>query len=268
MSSAQTRVYRNGVLESEGFPVADVSEYLAELGHGGVGRLLRPIERTAPRTRRRARPARAGRRGRARASTSDRSSTTTTTHLFLSAATRCASTPRRRVGRDRDRRVHQQPLAHHRPQERGVRDGAGAASGGTGPRISPSTASASCCTACSTWSSTATSTRCRPSTTTTTRSARASSPNSRSTPPEQRHWFEMRRALVRFHRLVVPMREAVSGLMRREHAAVSEELVPVLPGRLRPHPAGQRVDRRAARPRQHHRRDEPEPARLPAEPDR
>jgi magnesium transporter len=30
MNSAQTRVYRNGVLESEGFPVADVSEYLAE----------------------------------------------------------------------------------------------------------------------------------------------------------------------------------------------------------------------------------------------
>ena len=29
---------------------------------------------------------------------------------------------------------------------------------------------------------------------------------------EQRHWFQMRRALVRFHRLVVPMREAVSGL--------------------------------------------------------
>ena len=36
----------------------------------------------------------------------------------------------------------------------------------------------------------------------------------------------MRRALVRFHRLVVPMREAVSSLMRREHAAVAEELYP------------------------------------------
>ena len=32
--------------------------------------------------------------------------------------------------------------------------------------------------------------------------------------------------MVRFHRLVVPMREAVSSLMRREHAAVSEELYP------------------------------------------
>ncbi|MGZ5384834.1 MAG: magnesium transporter CorA family protein, partial [Acidimicrobiia bacterium] len=43
---------------------------------------------------------------------------------------------------------------------------------------------------------------------------------------QQRHWFEMRKALVRFHRLVVPMREAVSGLMRREHSAVSDEMYP------------------------------------------
>ena len=40
-------------------------------------------------------------------------------------------------------------------------------------------------------------------------------------PAQQRHWFQMRQALVRFHRLVVPMREAVSGLMRREHVGVS-----------------------------------------------
>ena len=45
-------------------------------------------------------------------------------------------------------------------------------------------------------------------------------------PSQQRHWFQMRQALVRFHRLVVPMREAVSGLMRREHSAVAEELYP------------------------------------------
>jgi magnesium transporter len=43
-------------------------------------------------------------------------------------------------------------------------------------------------------------------------------------PARQRHWFEMRRALVHFHRVVVPMREAVSSLMRREHAAVDEGL--------------------------------------------
>lgn len=45
-------------------------------------------------------------------------------------------------------------------------------------------------------------------------------------PAEQRHWFDMRRAVVGFHRLVVPMREAISSLMRREHSAVAEELYP------------------------------------------
>jgi magnesium transporter len=45
-------------------------------------------------------------------------------------------------------------------------------------------------------------------------------------PAQQRHWFKMRQALVRFHRLVVPMRETVSGLMRREHSAVAESLYP------------------------------------------
>jgi magnesium transporter len=45
-------------------------------------------------------------------------------------------------------------------------------------------------------------------------------------PAQQRHWFRMRRSLVHFHRLVVPMREAVSGLMRREHHTISEEMYP------------------------------------------
>ena len=45
-------------------------------------------------------------------------------------------------------------------------------------------------------------------------------------PTKQRDWFEMRRSLVHFHRLVVPMREAVSSLMRREHSAVDEALYP------------------------------------------
>ncbi|MGZ8595014.1 MAG: magnesium transporter CorA family protein [Actinomycetota bacterium] len=45
-------------------------------------------------------------------------------------------------------------------------------------------------------------------------------------PARQRHGFDMRRAMVRFHRLVVPTREAVSSLMRREHAAVPDELYP------------------------------------------
>ena len=45
-------------------------------------------------------------------------------------------------------------------------------------------------------------------------------------PSEQRHWFEMRRALVHFRKLAVPMREAVSGLMRRERSVVPEEMYP------------------------------------------
>ena len=45
-------------------------------------------------------------------------------------------------------------------------------------------------------------------------------------PDEQRNWFRMRRALVQFHRLVVPMREAISGLMRREHTTLSDTMYP------------------------------------------
>ena len=45
-------------------------------------------------------------------------------------------------------------------------------------------------------------------------------------PREQIHWFQMRKALFRLHRLAVPMREMLSALMRRERKAVSEELYP------------------------------------------
>lgn len=45
-------------------------------------------------------------------------------------------------------------------------------------------------------------------------------------PSEQRRWFDMRRAMVRFHKLAVPMREAVSSLMRREHTIVANETYP------------------------------------------
>lgn len=45
-------------------------------------------------------------------------------------------------------------------------------------------------------------------------------------PARQRHWFDMRRALVQFHRLAVPLREAISTLMRREHETISPEMYP------------------------------------------
>jgi magnesium transporter len=39
-------------------------------------------------------------------------------------------------------------------------------------------------------------------------------------PDQQREWFEMRRSLSTFHRLVLPLREALSGLVRHEHELV------------------------------------------------
>ncbi len=45
-------------------------------------------------------------------------------------------------------------------------------------------------------------------------------------PSQQRTWFQMRQSLVKFHRLAVPMREAVSALMRHTHGAVEADLYP------------------------------------------
>ena len=45
-------------------------------------------------------------------------------------------------------------------------------------------------------------------------------------PAEQREWFHVRQALVRFHRLVFPLREVVGSLMRREHDVVGPALQP------------------------------------------
>jgi magnesium transporter len=45
-------------------------------------------------------------------------------------------------------------------------------------------------------------------------------------PSEQQVWFNTRQALMQFRRLVVPMREAISGLMRREQGAIDEDIYP------------------------------------------
>src|SRR5512139_809123 len=42
----------------------------------------------------------------------------------------------------------------------------------------------------------------------------------------ERHWFAMRQAMFRFHRLVVPMREVCGSLVRREHTNLAEEIYP------------------------------------------
>lgn len=45
-------------------------------------------------------------------------------------------------------------------------------------------------------------------------------------PTQQRHWFEMRRSMVRLHRTVVPMRDSINSLLRRGSHAVPDELYP------------------------------------------
>lgn len=45
-------------------------------------------------------------------------------------------------------------------------------------------------------------------------------------PADQRHWFMMGRALMRFHRLVPAVREIVSGLMRRDDDLISDRVRP------------------------------------------
>ncbi len=45
-------------------------------------------------------------------------------------------------------------------------------------------------------------------------------------PDTQRTWFEARRALLRFHRLVSPLREAVNSLMRGEQDIVADRMYP------------------------------------------
>lgn len=45
-------------------------------------------------------------------------------------------------------------------------------------------------------------------------------------PDQQREWFEMRRTLSQFHRLVLPLREALNGLVRRQDDLVAPEVRP------------------------------------------
>ena len=45
-------------------------------------------------------------------------------------------------------------------------------------------------------------------------------------PDQQREWFEMRRTLTMFHRLVLPLREALGALVRHEHDLVDPGLLP------------------------------------------
>ena len=225
MGDHKTRLYRKGVLEAEGFPVADVSEYLeqpdtvvwvdfcgpskeqlhelaAELGlhELAVEDALGPHQR--PKLDRYA------------------------THLFLSCHAVRVDVEGGDPRRDRDRRVHQRTMADHRAQERRLLDGSRARALGSlsRPRVVHGVSFLLYGLLDVIVDSYFDSVQAfdeyyeevsdgifadRP-----------------LDPAQQRHWFDMRRAMVRFHRLVVPMREAISSLMRREHSAVSEQLYP------------------------------------------
>lgn len=45
-------------------------------------------------------------------------------------------------------------------------------------------------------------------------------------PSQQRDWFDMRRSMVHLHRIVIPLREAIGSLLIREHNPDSEEMYP------------------------------------------
>ena len=82
----------------------------------------------------------------------------------------------------------------------------------------------------------------------------------------QRKSFDLRRDLILLRRFVLPMREVVNGLMRRDLKVVTDTLIAVFPGRLRPRTACDRVDRIATRPGVDSAGNEPDDPGQPDEP--
>ncbi len=72
----------------------------------------------------------------------------------------------------------------------------------------------------------------------------------------QRRSFELRKSLVLLRRLVLPMREVVNSLMRRDLHVIDQGMCALLPGCLRPRDARDRLDGVAARSRHDDPRDE------------
>ena len=214
----QTRVYCKGVLEAEGFPVSEVSEHLERAGHRRVGRPVRAVAGPAARAGRRARPPRAGGRGRPRAPPAAQARPLR--HPPVPVVPRRAGRRRGRQARTRPRSTPSSTSAGSSPcarttasrwspsWQRWDRSPDLAASRRQLPALRPARRDRRRLL------------RRRPGLRRVLRRGQRGHllRDARSQPSEQRHWFQMRQALVRFHRLVVPMREAVSGLMRREHS--------------------------------------------------
>ena len=74
----------------------------------------------------------------------------------------------------------------------------------------------------------------------------------------QRRSYELRKSLVHLRRVVLPMREVLNTLMRRDVGLRARGDGARLPRRLRPCPAGHRVDREPARPGRHHCGNQPD----------
>ena len=156
--------------------------------------------------------------------------------------------------------------AHHRPQGRRLRHRPRRRSAGTTPTTWPATASSFLLYGLLDYSSTGTSAR---SSRSTSRSRRSRTCSSTTAPRQhrdvQRRSFQLRKSLVLLRRIVLPMREVVNTLHAPGPAASLDRADgALLPGRLRPRHPRDRVDRVAAGPRHHDRRDQPHRSRATA----
>ena len=149
----------------------------------------------------------------------------------------------RRTRRERGGRLHREALPDHRPAERLLRHGSRDPAVGPQPASGRDRGRTTSCTRSSTRSSTPISMRSRRSTTSTRSVSDALFEDTPINPTKQREWFEMRRALVRLHRLVFSTREAVNALLRRDHDAIDDSLRPYFQDSLRPRDPRLGVDR-------------------------
>ena len=114
---ARTRLYRGGKLEREGFPVADISDWLADDVGRGVAGPAQPRPRGPVGPQRRVRAAPAGRRGRGPVSRADQARPVPQPPV-PARLRRQAGRPERPAGHQRAGRVRHAPGADHGAQGR------------------------------------------------------------------------------------------------------------------------------------------------------
>ncbi len=221
-----TRLYRDGALELEDFPVQDISEYVGDPActvwldvHDPDSADFAMITEEFGLHQLAIEDAR---------HEQQRPKLDTLPHPSVHERLRGHHRPgHRRVRGQRGRRLHHLERADHHPQGRALPDATMSWSAGTTPPTWRSTACPSWCTACSTTWSTVTSPPCR-SWTSASRTWRSllfeDGPEEIRT--VQRRSFELRKSLVRLRRVVLPMREVVNSLLRRDLHVVAEPMMP------------------------------------------